>query len=72
MRVFIEQLHYIIYTRYRSPLSASTEDNYIYFMPGGKGLLGAIFIPFNKGTDEAENLKQIRRIILESKAFSGT
>ncbi|MET4695689.1 FAD-dependent oxidoreductase [Endozoicomonas lisbonensis] len=68
----IEQLHYIIYTRYRSPWSAPTEDNYIYFMPRGNGLLGATFIPFNEGTDEAENMKQVRRIILENKAFFGT
>ena len=68
----IEQLHYIIYTRYRSPWSTSTEASYIYFMPGGKGLPGATFIPFNDGTDYAENLKQIRRIIVENKAFFGT
>ncbi|AMO57764.1 hypothetical protein GZ77_13260 [Endozoicomonas montiporae] len=65
-------LHYIIYTRYRSPLSDSDHDNYIYFMPRGNGLLGATFIPNNDGTDEAENLKQIHRIVFENKAFFGT
>ena len=68
----IDQLHYIIYTRYRSPWSDSDSNNYIYFMPRGNGLLGATFIPCNDGTNEAENLKQVRRIILENKAFFGT
>ena len=68
----IEQLHYIIYTRYRSQWSDNNNSNYIYFMPRGNGLLGATFIPFNDGTDEKENLKQVQRIILENKAFFGT
>ena len=68
----IQQLHYIIYTRYLSPWSNYDDANYIYFMPRGNGLLGATFIPFNDGSNEEDNLKQVQRIIRENKAFFGT
>ena len=71
----LEQLNYIVYTRYQpagEPLRNGPKDKAdIYFMPRKGGLLGATFIDHNDGTDSELNEKLFSRILKENKRFFG-